>query len=280
MPSLPPNYVMMTKMGHGTFGDVYECRDTNSGRTVAVKAFKEKYDVEAGWDFSIIRETVHLRMAKDYCKHIVQMYDACIVGRCFFVSMEVMECSLYKYRQQNSTDDSTLVSYARGIVAGVEWLHSHSIMHRDLKLQNILIDANGVCKVADLGSARHYRSGRRYTLEVCTPQFRALEVLYGDDHYGLSIDIWSLGCLLYELVAKKMLFPGDGTAVGQLQVIAETLGTPTNASWANVEALPYYNQEFPSPQWMASGDCTAANCYGLFRQKKQQLPPRRPKKQV
>lgn len=88
--------------------------------------------------------------------------------------------------------------------------HQRRVLHRDLKPQNLLIDGSGVLKIADFGLARAFGIPvRAYTHEVVTLWYRAPEVLLGSPRYSCPVDIWSVGCIMSELVTKKPLFQGD-----------------------------------------------------------------------
>ena len=101
-------------------------------------------------------------------------------------------------------------------IKAVAYLHSKRIIHRDLKPQNILVDSNGIIKIADFGLARQYSIPiKKYTHEVVTVWYRAPEILLGCAEYTTSVDSWSLGCIMAELYNKIPLFPGD-CEIGQL----------------------------------------------------------------
>lgn len=88
--------------------------------------------------------------------------------------------------------------------------HQRRVLHRDLKPQNLLIDNLGNLKIADFGLARAFGVPvRSYTHEVVTLWYRAPEVLLGCPRYSCPVDMWSVGCIMSELITKKPLFQGD-----------------------------------------------------------------------
>jgi serine/threonine protein kinase len=89
-------------------------------------------------------------------------------------------------------------------------MHSKKIMHRDIKGGNILLNDQGIVKLADFGLSRDMipaEKGPQYTTRVVTRYFRAPELALGDPHYDETIDVWSVGCTFAEIIAKKPLFP-------------------------------------------------------------------------
>jgi cyclin-dependent kinase 10 len=143
------------------------------------------------------------------------------------------------------------------LLKGLEYCHSHSIIHRDLKMSNLLLTSTGLLKIgntyffyakralyssynfiADFGLARTLSlPGKPMTPNVVTLWYRAPEVLFGDSNYTTSIDLWSAGCIMGELMQHKPLLPGN-TEQAQLDLIVKLLGSPNDTIWPGFNKLP------------------------------------------
>ncbi|XP_011309290.1 cyclin-dependent kinase 20 isoform X2 [Fopius arisanus] len=122
----------------------------------------------------------------------------------------------------------------------------------DLKPANLLIDPSGVLKIADFGLARltWEEYTRPYSQQVATRWYRAPELLYGSKLYSSSIDMWSVGCIIAEIINNSPLFPGDSD-IEQLAMVLRQLGTPTVETWPDLHSLPDYNKiTFPYQKGM------------------------------
>lgn len=123
------------------------------------------------------------------------------------------------------------------LVKGIEYIHNHKVLHRDLKPQNLLISKAGVMKIADFGLARGYGIPvKNYTNEVVTLWYRPPDVLLGSKIYGTTVDIWSIGCIFAEMVSGKPLFMGKSDQ-DQLKKIFKIRGTPTETSYPGLKDL-------------------------------------------
>ena len=136
------------------------------------------------------------------------------------------------------------------ILKGVEQLHKRSIFHRDIKPANILISNRNQAILGDFGLAKPFGHpiDRTHTKEVQTLWYRAPELLLGNFKYSSQLDIWSIGCIFYEMVTGFPLFTGT-SEIDQLFKIFRLLGTPTD--WKSFNLQPYYSPKFPQfkSQW-------------------------------
>lgn len=130
-----------------------------------------------------------------------------------------------------------------------------SIMHRDLKPQNLLIDLKTrTIKLADFGLGRVFSLPvAKYTHEVVTLWYRAPEILLGTRLYSTAVDMWSVGCILAEMILGRPLFSGE-SEIEQLLAIFRILGTPTSNTWTDVKQLRDWHEY---PQWKTQHLATA-----------------------
>ena len=126
------------------------------------------------------------------------------------------------------------------LASGVAYLHSHWILHRDLKTSNLLLNNRGQLKIADFGMARYVGDPPppQLTQLVVTLWYRAPELLLGAPRYGPAIDMWSVGCIFGELLTREPLLQGRNE-VDELSRIFALCGAPTDASWPGFRRLPH-----------------------------------------
>jgi renal tumor antigen len=103
-------------------------------------------------------------------------------------------------------------------------MHTKDVIHRDLKPENLL-DCDGTIKLADFGSCRGIYSKQPYTEYISTRWYRAPECLLTDGYYGYKMDLWGVGCVLFEIISLFPIFPGNDE-LDQINKIHNILGTP------------------------------------------------------
>jgi cell division cycle 2-like protein len=125
------------------------------------------------------------------------------------------------------------------LVSGMVYLHDNWILHRDLKTSNLLLNNRGQLKIADFGMARYVGDPAppKLTQLVVTLWYRAPELLLGAREYGAAVDMWSIGCIFGELVAREPLLQGTNE-VDQMSRIFELCGVPTEETWPGFRRLP------------------------------------------
>jgi len=243
-------YAKLEKVGEGTYGVVYKARDIGTNQIVALKKIRLEAEDE-GVPSTAIREISLLKELKD--DNIVRLLDIVHADQKLYLVFEFLDVDLKRYMESGNQNGEpiqldTVKRFTHQLNSGLLYCHSHRILHRDLKPQNLLIDKHENLKLADFGLARAFGIPMRtYTHEVVTLWYRAPEVLLGSRHYATAIDMWSVGCIFAEMVMQGIpLFPGD-SEIDQIFKIFRMLGTPNEEVWPGVSQLPDYKPTFP--QW-------------------------------
>ena len=147
---------------------------------------------------------------------------------------KVIDCPLFEFSIKE------ILWITKQLIQITKYLHSNNIVHRDIKPPNILIDWNGKIVLGDFDLARTLNDqDLEKTPNIGTRWYRAPELILGKNLYGKEIDIWSIGCLIAELVIKRPLFAGTSD-IDQLSRIFNILGTPEQNAWKESCSLPFY----------------------------------------
>lgn len=199
-------YQRIDKIGEGTYGVVYKASDKATGEIVALKKIRLEAEDE-GIPSTAIREISLLKELQH--PNIVRLYDVVHTERRLTLVFEYLDQDLKKYLDicEGGLETTILKSFLYQLLCGVAFCHTHRVLHRDLKPQNLLINREGKLKLADFGLARAFGIPvRSYTHEVVTLWYRAPDVLMGSRTYSTPVDIWSVGCIFAEMATSKPLF--------------------------------------------------------------------------
>lgn len=238
-------YQIVERLGEGTYGTVYKAVSKETGDVFALKKIRILYEDE-GVPGTAIREVSLLKE----CDHpnVIKLHEVCSNPSALYLVFDFLDMDLRVYLKRYGAfvDSHLLKSAACQCFRGIEYCHSHRVLHRDLKPQNVLIDvASHLLKLADFGLARAFSVPlKAYTHEVVTLWYRAPEILLGQSKYANPIDIWSLGCIVAEMATATALFPGD-SEIDTIFKMFRILGTPTEEVWPGVSQLRDFKQDFP-----------------------------------
>ncbi|XAR68331.1 Cyclin-dependent kinase [Bertholletia excelsa] len=240
VPRRADSFEKLDKIGQGTYSNVYRARDLDQGKIVALK--KVRFDNLEPESVRFMAREIHILRRLDH-PNIVKL-EGLVTSR--------MSCSLYLVFEYMEHDLAGLAShpsikftepqvkcYMQQLLCGLEHCHSHGVLHRDIKGSNLLIDNNGILKIADFGLASFYdpHLNQPLTSRVVTLWYRPPELLLGATYYGTAVDLWSTGCILAELYAGKPIMPGR-TEVEQLHKIFKLCGSPSEEYWSKSK-LPH-----------------------------------------
>lgn len=243
-------YALAEVIGEGSYGVVYRAQAVETGAPVAVKKLRLDSFSE-GVPATAIREITLLQELK--FPFIVQLIQVVSAKRRLFLVFELLAEDLrqliVRHAKASMTVSMELIrKYTRQMLLGLWHCHNNRIIHRDLKPGNILVTPDGSSvKIADFGLARSFDMQLcTLTHEVITLWYRAPEVLLGERHYTPAVDIFSVGCIVGEMVAGRPLFRGD-SEVSQLHKLFSVLGTPDETLWPGVTSMKDFSANFP--QW-------------------------------
>uniref|UniRef100_A0A0B6ZVQ4 cyclin-dependent kinase n=2 Tax=Arion vulgaris TaxID=1028688 RepID=A0A0B6ZVQ4_9EUPU len=229
----------LNRIGEGTYGIVYRAKDTENNKIVALKKMKLNNEKD-GIQITGLREINIL--LNIHHKNIVEMKEV-VVGNSLesiFLVMEYCEQDLASLLDNMAApfSEPQVKCIMLQLFAGLQYLHENFIIHRDLKVSNLLMTDKGCVKIADFGLARKYELPLRpMTPTVVTLWYRAPELLLGSKTHTTAIDIWSAGCILGELLAHRPLLPGR-SELHQIDLILDMLGTPNDTIWPEFSSLP------------------------------------------
>jgi len=235
----------LKKIGEGTYGTVYKARDLRTKSKVALKRIE--IDRVEGISASTLREVALLKQLRH--PRIAQLHSTFFTSHSIFLVFECCDGDLSQFmRKQKRLSLSAAARITRQIVEGVAFCHSHGVLHRDLKPQNILMSfATQRAKVTDFGLSRAVLLPRRdWTHEVVTLWYRPPEVLLGCDAYSVTIDSWALGCIFAQLLNDDKVLLTATSELAQIFAIFRKLGTPNADSWPALHReCPEFNDQFP-----------------------------------
>nr|XP_024382607.1 mitogen-activated protein kinase kinase kinase YODA-like isoform X2 [Physcomitrium patens] len=205
VPGVPTKWQKGRLLGSGTFGNVYVGFNNDNGGFCAMKEVllvsddqKSKESVkQLGQEISLLSKLRH--------ENIVQYIGTETLEDRLYIYLEfVSGGSIHKLLQEYGAFKEPVVrNYTRQILSGLAYLHNQNTVHRDIKGANILVDTNGMVKLADFGMAKHISAQSFLKSFKGSPYWMAPEVLKHTGGYDLAVDIWSLGCTVLEMVTTK-----------------------------------------------------------------------------
>jgi len=231
---IPEKYTPQEVIGKGAYGVVATAIDETTGEHVAIKKNKGVFSGPHGKliatrvlrELKIVSHLNHPNIVS--VKEVVLPSSVNDLNDVYLITdlMETDLRNIIRSKQRLSDRHQQYITFQ--IVAALAYTHSASVLHRDLKPENILINADCKVKLCDFGLARGIDFDNDPTMSTCYVQtrwYRAPELLLYNDVVSKQADIWSLGCILAELITGNVLFRG-ASPVNQIEKIVQLLGTP------------------------------------------------------
>jgi serine/threonine protein kinase len=224
-----PKYNAISVVGSGSFGVVYQAECMETGKIVAIKkVFQDKRYKNR--ELHILKELDHINVIKmnSFFYTNATNKDECYLN----VVMDYFNNSLSKIikkytKGENQMPNILIKLYSYQMLRALYYIQLKGICHRDIKPQNILVDdKTHLLQLCDFGSAKKLTVGETNVAYICSRFYRAPELVFNAVDYSTNIDVWSIGCVIAELVLGKPIFAGD-SSINQLVEIIKVIGTPS-----------------------------------------------------
>ncbi|KAI5463561.1 kinase-like domain-containing protein [Mariannaea sp. PMI_226] len=210
------SYTLGRLIGKGSFGKVYlASHKLTNGSKVVLKSAKKD-------DSNLAREIHHHRQFVH--PHIARLYEVIVTETMVWMVLEYCAGDeLYNHLLEHGPlPVSKVQKIFAQLVGAVSYVHNHSCVHRDLKLENILFDKHENVKLVDFGFTREYEGRTNHLQTFCgTICYSAPEMLKGEKYAGEKVDVWSLGIILYALLCGELPFDDDDDNVTRTKILAE-----------------------------------------------------------
>ncbi|AOW04495.1 YALI0D22935p [Yarrowia lipolytica CLIB122] len=249
------SYKPLGKIGEGTFGEVFRAEQITTKRHVALKKILLHSEKE-GFPVTALREIRILKLLRH--ENVIPLVDLAVERGdqskkergCVYMVTPYMDHDLAGLLGNQSVQLSPahIKCYMLQLLEGIGYLHAKKFLHRDIKAANILVNDQGILKLADFGLARGYDgpapnsqtagvNTENLTAMVVTRWYRPPELILGDRKYTTAIDMWGIGCVFGEFFTRKPIFPG-ASDVDQGSKIFQAVGVPTEDTMPGWSVLP------------------------------------------
>ncbi|CAM9356242.1 mitogen-activated protein kinase 14-like isoform X2 [Lethenteron reissneri] len=247
---VPRRYVNLISVGSGAYGSVCSSLDTKTSMKVAVKKLSRPFQsvIHAKRTYRELRLLKHMKH-----ENVIGLMDVFTPNSSLeefddlYLVTDLMGADLNNIVKCQKLTDDHVQFLVYQILRGLKYIHSAGIIHRDLKPSNLAVNEDCELKILDFGLARH--ADDEMTGYVATRWYRAPEIMLNWMHYNQTVDIWSVGCIMAELLTGRTLFPGTDH-IDQLKLIMQLVGTPSPGLMQKIssESARNYIQSLPYTQ--------------------------------
>lgn len=233
-------YEILQKLGKGAYGIVWKAIDKRTKEIVALKkcfdAFQNATDAQRTF-----REIIFLQELNGH-ENIIRLQNVIRAenDKDIYLVFDFMDTDLHAVIRANILEDIHKQYIVYQTLKSLKYIHTADLIHRDLKPSNLLLNSECHMKVCDFGLARSIDLSDTTTQPILTDYvatrwYRAPEILLGSNKYTKSADMWSVGCILAELLLGKPVFPGTST-LNQLDRVLEVTGRPTSVDVESINS--------------------------------------------
>uniref|UniRef100_A0A8C7DWX3 mitogen-activated protein kinase n=1 Tax=Oncorhynchus kisutch TaxID=8019 RepID=A0A8C7DWX3_ONCKI len=223
---VPERYQTLSPVGSGAYGSVCSSYDEKTGLKIAVKKLSRPFQsiIHAKRTYRELRLLKHMKH-----ENVIGLLDVFTPATSLeefndvYLVTHLMGADLNNIVKCQKLTDDHVQFLIYQILRGLKYIHSADIIHRDLKPSNLAVNEDCELKILDFGLARH--TDDEMTGYVATRWYRAPEIMLNWMHYNMTVDIWSVGCIMAELLTGRTLFPGTDH-IDQLKLIMLLVGMP------------------------------------------------------
>jgi serine/threonine protein kinase len=244
-------YIYIKDLAEGSFGTVALAKKKRSGDNfkdnhedyVAIKhVYSPTSPREAPTHRKRIKREVEICHRLNHL-NVIKLLDSKVNGVETIMVFEHVPNNLADKIKAGITITEAL-NYMKQILTGLCYVHDVlKVIHRDIKPANILQTHDGVIKIADFGLAREFAPAEDMSHQIMSRWYRAPEILFASRHYDFRVDIWSCGCIMAEMLTKRVLFKGSSD-IDQICVVFDLMGTPNGSNpittWPDFVNTPDY----------------------------------------
>ncbi|CAL1673532.1 unnamed protein product [Lasius platythorax] len=231
---VPERYQLLTPVGSGAYGQVCSAVDTTTAQKVAIKKLARPFQsaVHAKRTYRELRMLKHMNH-----ENVIGLLDVFHPSSSLedfqhvYLVTHLMGADLNNIVRTQKLSDDHVQFLVYQILRGLKYIHSAGIIHRDLKPSNIAVNEDCELKILDFGLARPTEN--EMTGYVATRWYRAPEIMLNWMHYNQTVDIWSVGCIMAELLTGRTLFPGTDH-IDHLTRVLVLCGTPTEETLSKI----------------------------------------------
>ncbi|CAF1544677.1 unnamed protein product [Adineta steineri] len=233
-----PRYTDLKFIGEGAYGMVVSAFDHTTQQRVAIKKITP-FEHQCFCQRTLREIKILARFRHENIINIQEVIRAQTIDQMkdIYIVQCLMECDLYKLLRHQRLTDEHICYFLYQILRGLKYIHSANVLHRDLKPSNLLLNTNCDLKICDFGLARIADPNTDHsgllTEYVATRWYRAPEIMLNARGYYKPIDIWSVGCILAEMIGGRPLFPGKHY-IEQINLILNVVGSPDEGDLTSI----------------------------------------------
>lgn len=246
---VPERYQLLAPVGSGAYGQVCSALDRMTNFKVAIKKLARPFQsaIHAKRTYRELRMLKHMQH-----ENVIGLLDVFTPTTLFedfedlYLVTALMGADMNNIIKTQRLSDDHVQFLVYQVLRAMKYIHSAGIIHRDLKPSNIAVNEDCELKILDFGLARH--TDDQMTGYVATRWYRAPEIMLNWMHYNQTVDIWSVGCIMAEMLTGKPLFPGTDH-IDQLTKILTLVGSPSSKLLTKINSEEARNYIKSLPRW-------------------------------